>query len=184
MKTEIFTLIFMLFSIVAASAQTFYYTQNRTFTGQDEGTGNTFTYRNVVEPSTLARLQNAENIFTSMRQTGLTKRIIRGIDQVIEPDGWTHQAAREAVDMAFNTLPAEHRERLRGDRFSVSLIIDSNTGEVKEVAFSFLADDPVGTVPVSIFRQAELNLKNSLWFQPTELGRQLNYLWRGWRHQL
>lgn len=78
----------------------------------------------------------------------------------------------------------EQRERITDDDFGVTMTIYTNTGKVIGVDFSFFHTDPISTIPVSTFRQIELELKEKIWFTPTAEGRKLKFIKRGWWQEI
>ena len=66
----------------------------------------------------------------------------------------------------------------------VTMYINPDNGRVAEVKFWFLTDDPYATIPVSVYRTIETNLKNQIWFTPTAEGKKFNYVMRFWRHEV
>ena len=55
-----------------------------------------------------------------------------------------------------------------------------STKKVIDVSFSFANRDNFSTIPLSVYRKIELELKKNVWFTPTERGRQFNYIFRWW----
>lgn len=64
------------------------------------------------------------------------------------------------------------------------MYIDSNTGKAIEVDFTFLASDPFATIPISVYREIEVELKKNIWFTTTAEGKNMNYLVRTWRQEI
>ena len=68
--------------------------------------------------------------------------------------------------------------------FTVMLYVDPDTGKVSEVGFQFFSNTPYGFIPVSVFRQIEVELKKNIWFVPTQQGKRRNYILVGWLHEV
>ena len=66
----------------------------------------------------------------------------------------------------------------------VSMYIDSTTGKVIEVDFKFINKQGFGTIPLSVYRKIETDLKRQIWFTPTAEGKKMNFLMRGWMHKV
>ena len=186
MKTKIFILITLLLAATAVSAQTFLYTHNRTHTGQDANSHNTFTFRSTVSSGDMVLLHNVANTRTNAERRfrngqPLTQRILLGQEQLLEPDNWTWNRTRSIVNNAFS---AAEKQRVRGSFLTTSMVIDTNTGRVVEVEFHFLANSGFATIPVSVYRRIELELKNQIWFTPTAVGRSLNFTRRTWTQEV
>jgi hypothetical protein len=55
---------------------------------------------------------------------------------------------------------------------------------VIEVNFDFIDISVFATIPVAVYRQIEVNLKQNIWFTLTETGKKLNYAMIYWRHKV
>jgi len=189
MKTEklVLLIIFLLFSVAEVSAQTYYYTQNKTLSGQDVNSSNTYTYQCIVDNSTsMVRLYNAANQKTNAEQTfkngsPLTQSFLLGEEKLFEKDNWTWNKCQSIVNNAFS---ADEKQRVKGNEFVIEMIIDSDTGKVTEVEFNFLHYLGFGTIPLSVYRKIELELKSNVWFTVTDVGKSLNFVSRGWSQEV
>ena len=170
-------LIMFLFVQTYAFAQTNYYKVDKTF--YEDG----YTYRCDVEEGTQSvLLYNVDNKFTYVDQiiksTG--KEIsINDYRESFEDDDWTKDRCRTIVRRAFS---AEERRRLQGYGFIIGIYISSETGKIIEVDFDFVTFNPFATIPVSVYRQIEIQLKENVWFVPTEFGKGLNYIYLCWNY--
>ena len=99
-----------------------------------------------------------------------------GID-LTEDDNWTRTKRHSIVKEAFT---AAEKQRVKGRKLTTTIIINSHTGKVDEVYFDFVNFEPYATIPVSVFRKIELELKKNVWFTPTAEGRKLNYILLWW----
>ena len=43
---------------------------------------------------------------------------------------------------------------------------------------------PFATIPVSVYRKIELELKKNIWFVPTTEGKKMNFLVRMWSQEI
>ena len=77
---------------------------------------------------------------------------------------------------------SDERRRLQGYGFIIGMYISSETGRITEVDFDFVTFNPFATIPVSVYRQIETQLKENVWFVPTEYGKGLNYIYLWWRY--
>lgn len=173
MKT-LLTMIGLLFSAVI-TAQTNYYTATKTF--YEDG----YTYQCDVSASKSVTLYNKDSKWTYERQiyTSTGDPFVMpdaGID-LTEDDTWTHAKRYSIVKNAFTVV---EKERVKGDELIISLVINSNTGKIDEVYFEFVNFDPYATIPVSVFRKIEMELKESVWYIPTAEGKKLNYILLWW----
>ena len=157
-------------------AQTNYYTSTKTFTE------NGYTYQCDVSPSKMVTLYNKNNKFTYEQQvykdTG--KPFVMpdyGYIQLTDDDNWTRTKRYTIVRNAFSR---EQKQRVKGREVLITMIINTKTGNVDEVYFQFVNLHPYVTIPVSVFREIELEIKKNIWYKPTTEGRKLNYILRWW----
>jgi hypothetical protein len=167
--------------ISLAHAQTYYYNTSKTF--QENG----YAYRCSTANWGYVTLSNVNNLYTdapTLYKDGspvTDLKILRAETDLIEDDNWTKQKCISIVDNAFSYT---EKQLVRGEKFDVSMTIDSNTGRVIEVDFCFYKDEAFATISVSTYRKIELALKNQVWFTPTAVGKQLQVLVRGWMHEV
>ena len=174
---------FILFLIVLfcnnAFAQTNYYKVDKTFYEND------YTYQcDVNEKSQRVRLYNVENKLTYVDQIVKSTGKPIPLDECaasFEDDNWTKDRCRTIIKNAFSS---DDKRRLKGYGLYVAMYISSETGKITEVDFDFVTFNPLATIPVSVYRQIETQLKENVWFTPTEYGKGLNYIYIGWRWDL
>lgn len=63
------------------------------------------------------------------------------------------------------------------------MYLDAVTGKVLEVRFQFTTFNPFARVPISFYRNIELELKEQISFVTTDVGKQLNYIMLSWRQR-
>jgi hypothetical protein len=185
MKTKniILTTCCLLLFVVAASAQTYssqtYYDKTKTFYE------NGFTYQcdNEERYITLYNKQNrytyAEKAYKDGRK--LPEDISDGRISAIEVETWSRPKARAIVNAAFST---QEKALVKGERFTISMYIDPDTGKVVEVNFGFWNRSPFGRIPPSTYYKIEQRLKQEIWFTMTEVGKQLNFGFLFWGHEV
>ena len=89
------------------------------------------------------------------------------------------QKLRTIVDTAFS---AEQAKQLAQDeRLCIMLNISSADGTVTDVYIEFDKDQHYAQIPIDVFRDIELRLKNEVIFELTEEGRKMNYCFLSWR---
>lgn len=172
---------FILFLIILfcnnVFAQTNFYKVDRTFYE------NGYTYQcDVNEKSQRVLLYNTENKLTYVDQIIKSTGKPISLDDCtasFEKDNWTKDRCRTIVRRAFSS---DERKRLQGYGLYVAMYISSETGRITEVNFDFVTFNPLATIPVSVYRQIETQLKENVWFTPTEYGRGLNYIYIGWKY--
>ena len=158
-------------------AQTNYYETNKTFYEND------YTYQcDIHDGSKMVTLYNKTNQYTYVDQTvnNGTLLLIEDIPDCIEKDNWTKDRCNEIVDNAFSY---EEKRQMKGHCIQVSLYISPITGKIIEVDYRFISLSPCATIPVSAFRAIEIELKNNVWFTPTNYGKSLNYIYLGWNYE-
>ncbi|MCE9236863.1 DUF5043 domain-containing protein [Bacteroides thetaiotaomicron] len=177
MKT-IITLTCMLFCASYLSAQTKYYSTTKTFNE------NGYSYQCDVDIAKGVTLYNKENRLTYtkwiFKDTGKEPRIPYNINDVID-DTWTKPKCFSIVNNAFSVA---EKERTKGNELDVCIYIDSETGKVTEIDFYFTTVSPFATIPVSVYRKIELELKKNIWFTTTAEGKRMNYLVRMWSQEI
>ena len=174
--------IFILFLIVLfcdnVFAQTNYYKVDKTFYEND------YTYQcDVNEKSQRVLLYNTENKLTYVDQIVKSTGKPIPLDDYtasFEKDDWTKDRCRTIVRRAFSS---DERRRLQGYGLYVAMYISSETGRITEVNFDFVTFNPLATIPVSVYRQIETQLKENVWLAPTEYGKGLNYIYLWWRYE-
>lgn len=177
MKRTILIQLLMVCSIVSTFAQTNYYETTKTFVE------NGYTYQCDVPAYKLITLYNKSNQYTYIDQkvndTGELVPI-DGMQDTFEDDNWTKSKCYEIVENAFSV---EQKSRMAGRGITIAMYISPTTGKVIEVNFQFTTFNPAATIPLSVYRQIELDLKNNIWFTPTDYGKTLNYIFLGWRYE-
>lgn len=176
MKTTLI-LISLMFSALHIFAQANYYTKTRTFNE------NGYTYQCDVPLSCDVTLYNKTNkwTYTSQIDTKTGGNYIHPDVYVplIEDDNWTRAKRFAIVNNAFSAI---EKQRVKGAKESliISMYISPDTGKVVEVDFTFHTLSPYATIPVSVYRKIETELKANIWFTPTDFGKKLNYILYWW----
>lgn len=171
----------LLLSCLTITAQTNYYNVDRTFVE------NGYTYQcDVLKGAKFVRLYNKENKFTYVEQIDKNTKDMISIkenmqEKQLEDDSWTKQKCYSIINSAFSST---EKQRIKDWEFTVMLYVDPDTGKVSEVGFQFFSNTPYGFIPVSVFRQIEVELKKNIWFVPTQQGKRRNYILVGWLHEV
>lgn len=75
----------------------------------------------------------------------------------------------------------KHKEKLQSDQnLCIVLYLNSQTGRVREVEFSFHRDESFGLIPIEDFIWIEQELKEKIQITPTSEGKKLNYIFFWW----
>ena len=155
-------------------AQTNYYEMDRTFFE------NGYIYQCDVQDMGIITLYNKENKYIGTplvyKATG-EKPPFDLSEKRVENDNWSYDKSIEIINNAFST---EQKSFVRGKTFMVSIYIDSTTGRISDVKFTFPKRYPYAQIPLSVYRKIEVDLKGNVYFTPTEAGKKLNYIYFGW----
>ena len=155
-------LFFILGLLLAANtivAQTNYYTQSKIF--QENG----YTYK--VDYAPFVELYNIENRWIDQQPR------YKDTGEVFEEEnirielstGYTWDRAEALCDSIIRAeFSADDMERINNDtdKITVVLYINSETGVVEEVSFSFYHKSPYAYIPVSTYRKIELAIKEKV----------------------
>lgn len=178
MKTFI-TFLFVLLCCtgIRLAAQTNYYTETKTF--HEDG----YTYQCDVNEAAMVSLYNADCTYYKTKQidltTGKAYRYIPGLSP-LEREARTKPQCFAIVNRAF---PPEIKARVNGRELMIILYIEPTTGKIADVVFEFTTDNLAEIytqVPVSVYREIEVELKENVRFTPSALGKKLNYIFMFW----
>lgn len=102
-------------------------------------------------------------------------------EQRVEEDGWSHDMTMSIINGAFS----RDQKLLVSDRkLGIAIYINSTTGRISDVRFVFLERGPFSKIPLSVFREIEVKLKEEVYFTLTEAGRNVNYVFFFWNHEV
>ena len=178
MRTIIF--ITMLFCATFSVAQTNYYTTSKTFYE------NGYTYRCDLCASRFLDLYNVNNKwigqFPSYKSTGETFVVPDvGIDLFTHASWLANKEKVENIVKAAFT--AAQKQTITDEELYIDMYINTETGKIDDVCFSFLNNEPYAYIPVSVYRNIELAIKENIQFVLTDEGRKLNFIY-WWRSVL
>ena len=173
---KIFLLTLVCFNIINLTAQINYYEDTKTF--YEDG----YTYQCDVPIWKSLTLYNIKNKLTyanvRYKAKGDIFDPISGARlDLFEDDEWTKPLCYSIVNNAFSDT---EKARVKGHELLTTMYINSETGKVMEVNFMFTTFSPYATIPVSVYRKIETEIKSKVWFTPTEKGKKLNYIMRFW----
>lgn len=146
--------------------------------------GDGYAYIREVSPSNMVTLYNQENQLTHVnlvyKDTG-ERPPFHLREKRVEDDGWSYNKAMAIINESFTLdqklLVSEHL-------MTVSIYINSTTGRIMEVQFNFLKKGPFYQIPLSVFREIEVKLKEKVYFTLTEAGKKVNYVFFAWNHNV
>lgn len=174
MRTITLLISALLYSIIGV-AQTYYYLEPKTF--QEKG----YTYQCDLNGYQVT-LYNKENKLTY--EDNIDKRTGRlyvpnGKGSHIASENKTKPQCYSIVNQAFSP---EQKLRVKGQNIIIRLCISPQTGDIMEVDFNLIAvkQDPYQTIPVSVFRQIEVELKKNVRFIPSAEGKNMSYILLCW----
>ena len=172
MRTIIF--ITMLFCATLSVAQTNYYTTSKTFYE------NGYTYRCDLSASRFLNLYNVYNKwigqYPSYKSTG--ERFVVpdvGIDLFTHASWLANKEKVENIVKAAFT--AAQKQTITDEELYIDMYINTETGKIDDVCFSFLNNKPYAYIPVSVYRNIELAIKENIQFVLTDEGRKLNFIY-------
>ena len=170
--------------IVFLCCATGIYAQSNLYKETKQIQGEGYTYQCKVI-GIIAELYNTNQQFVEKdqinRNTGEYSSIKDSYTPQFESDNWTRPKCYSIVSNAFSEA---EKQRLRGVRLQISLYIHPDTGKVIDVSFAFSNRDNFATIPISVYRKIELELKKNIWFTPTEHGKQFNYILLWWSQEV
>ena len=166
--------------IVCLCCATGIYAQSNLYKETKQIQGEGYTYQCKVI-GIIAELYNTNQQFVEKdqinRNTGKYSSFTDSYIPQFELDNWTRPKCYSIVRNAFSE---EQKQGLREQRLTISLYIHPDTGKVVDVSFSFSNRENFATIPLSVYRKIELELKKNIWFVPTEHGKQFNYIFLWW----
>ena len=156
-----------------------YYKETKTFV-MDE-----YTYQcDVQSRSQFVTLYNKENKWTYEDQvyknTGKYYAPSISEEKKLNPivdDAEMTRKTLSIVDNAFTELLAK---QMGENVFVITMFLDPKTGKVVEVLFNLATFSPYAKVPLSVYRDIEVQLKENISYTPTTVGKQLNYIMLSW----
>lgn len=135
----------------------------------------------VDDGSQLVTLYNKENKLTYedivYKATGEVFSCEFTESKVIVGDSEMKQKANAIVDGAFTKAMVDE---IGKDELLITMLLSATTGEVIEVNFMFMTFELYARVPLHIYREIEVNLREQIHYTPGELGKQLNHIMLAW----
>ena len=173
MRTIFIILISLLQSFMLC-AQTNYYAETKTFNESD------YTYQAEVSSNGSVKLYNTTNLWMNAesvyKDTGTVFNMPDyGID-LFDEDSWLNSKVQVAnvVNSSFSNA---EKQRIQEVYFFIIMHINSTTGYIDDVYFEFDNTEPYATIPVSVYRNIEIGIKEKVRFTLTNEGKKLNYIY-------
>ena len=176
MKRHLFLLLCSLFACVICFAQTNYYTETKVFNETD------YIYQCEIDPTDFVVLYNKDYKLTpdDVKFKSTEKTFIPDNEDL---DLITHESwltfRRNFYSIIQNAFSESEKNILKLTPYEiyVDLYFNTETGKVDEVKFSFYKNSAFVFVPVSVYRNIEVQIKRACQFIITEEGKQLNYIY-------
>lgn len=176
-----FVMTILLLLSLTMTAQNYYYGVTKTF--NESG----YVYQcDVLEGAKFVTLYNKDKKFINVEQLDKNTGERMSIDykkRLLEDDSWTRAKCVSIINNAFS-MTEKLRIKEKNRPISIMLYIDSGTGKIVDVTYSFISDTPFGMIPVSVYHKIEKELKENVWFIPTKEGKRWNYIALGWVHKV
>ena len=174
MKTII--ILTMLFCSSSLLAQTNYYTETKVFNETD------YIYQCEIDSTDFVVLYNKDYQLTpddvKFKSTGKTFIPDNENLDLITHESWLtfRRHFYSIIQHAFSESE-KNILKVTPHEIYVDLYFNTETGKVDEVKFSFYKNSGFAFVPVSVYRNMEVQIKRACQFIITEEGKQLNYLY-------
>lgn len=155
-----------------------YYKETKTFVQKD------YTYQCDVLYQLQVTLYNKENKWTYEEQiyksTGKCYAPSIYEEKKLNPIIDNYEMTRKVLSIIDNAFTQDMVEQLGEERLLTTMYLDPNTGKVAEVNFILTTTCPYAQIPISVYRDIEVKLKESVYYTPTSIGKQLNYIMLSW----
>ena len=164
----------MVFCATFSVAQTNYYTTSKTFYE------NGYTYRCDLCASRFVDLYNVNNKwigqFPSYKSTGETFVMPDAGIQLTTHASWlaNEEKVKNIVNAAFT---AAQKQTITDEELYIDMYINTETGKIDDVYFDFSNIGPYAYIPVSVYRNIELAIKENVQEVLTDEGRKLNFIY-------
>ena len=173
MRTIFIFLIGLLQSFMLC-AQTNYYTESKTF--NESG----YTYQAEVSSNGSVKLYNTNNLWMNTesvyKDTGAIFNMPDyGID-LFDDNSWL-DSKEQVANVVNSSFSSAEKQRVQDVYFFIIMHINSATGHIDDVYFEFDNTEPYATIPISVYRNIELGIKEKVRFTLTNEGKKLNYIY-------
>jgi len=176
MKRMVF-LTCLLFFVFGLSGQT-----SNVVTNTLQGDG--YSYIQKIH-SGLMTLYNSEKVYINTplvyKNTGERPPFDLIREKRVEDEAWSFDRTMSIINNAFSL---EQKLSVSGRLLGIAIYINSTTGRITDVKFTFTKRGPFARIPLSVFRKIEVKLKEEIYFTLTEAGRNVNYVFLGWNHEV
>ena len=169
---NIFTFLFLLLycADIHLTAQTNYYPETKTF--HENG----YTYQCDVDEASMVSLKTEQIDLTTGKRYEFTPG-----KPPLAREPYTKPQCFAIVNKAFSP---EVKARIDGRELMIKLYIETATGKIADVVFKFTTGNLAKIytqVPVSVYREIEVELKKNVRFTPSAVGKKLNYIFMFWK---
>ena len=159
---------------IVCVAQTNYYAETKTFNESN------YTYKAEVSSHGYVKLYNTANLWMNTesvyKDTGTIFNMPDyGID-LFDDDSWL-DSKKQVANVVNSSFSNAEKQRIQDVYFFIIMHINSTTGYIDDVYFEFDNTEPYATIPVSVYRNIELEIKEKVRFTLTNEGKKLNYIY-------
>lgn len=173
MKKVLFAFV-AIFNSLFLFSQTNYYLETKTFTESD------CTYKAEVHSWGIIDLYNVSNSWINKQQVYKGTNEIYVMSDVGEDlfDHASWQVGKENIQTILNNALSRDEKKMIGDKeIILTMYVNSTTGKIDDVCFTFFSKSSYRFVPVSTYRKIELEIKQNIQMTLTDAGRKLNYIY-------
>jgi len=184
MKKILISLLFAL-AVATVAAQTNYYPGSA---GTIAKSGYTYKYRDLrigaISEDGSIQLYNADVTYLDKdvaNRDGKPIDIKAAIAGTTPPSYSARSMTRvQGEDLIRSFFTSQQKAILKGDSFWVETFVDTSTGKVADVLFSFRKSQSYMNIPIETYRAIELALKQKFTVTVTAEGRKKNYIRFSW----
>ena len=178
MKKILLTTLFLLFANSIFSQTSFY---PESF-GSKVFYENGYTYKAEKLGGGMIKVYNSDNRWIGItpvnKKTGIYPG--EGSPKLFDSENWKTQ--NELLHSILEESYTDEEKRIIKETWSctnctINLFINTETGKVDDVRFSFFRLSYYMYIPISKFREIELKIKEKLQFKVTDYGKELNYIY-------
>jgi len=182
MKTLLFTISILILGATKGASQLTimdnYYKETKTFV--EDG----YTYQCDVLYQLHVTLYNKENKWTYediiYKNTGKFYAPSIYEEKKLNPIIDDKEMTRKVLAIVDSAFTKDMTKRIGKERLVTTMYLEPNTGKVVEVCFIFTTFSPYAQIPLSVYRDIEVKLKENISYIPTSVGKQLNYIMLSW----
>lgn len=171
---QIMMLMFFLIYTTCILSQSNHYTITKTFNEQG------YTYQcDVVSRSVTLYNKNNKWTYTpqKIKSTGEIFYVTAENYVPVLLEDAIGVASDKKMELAIDNAFVKYKDQLKGREIIITICINSETGKIDEVYFTFTNASPYATIPVSVYHELETKLVG-LQYTLSPLAKTFNYVYR------